>query len=116
MSDNFETLMWGYILENSTSGIGQSEEYVDGVPVEHFYSPRFARLFCRIFDAGPRWQWGLVWNGFFNSRRVIHMRENQVAFVTRVDTVGIAEFQAYGLSLMYSEIDDVETGTSSDEY
>ena len=62
MTESFETIMWNYILSTGISGIGENS--TEGVPVLLFFSPRFARLFWRIFEAGPHWQWGLIELGY----------------------------------------------------
>ena len=117
MADSFEKLMWEHILSSETSNIGES--IVDGVPQYFFYSPRFARLFWRMFEAGPSWQWGLVELDFFDDILITHMREGHVRFRPRLDYVRVSDFRTYGLELMYQEIGDMyldTTSTDADSY
>ena len=116
MADSFEKLMWEHILSNEPSNIG--EHIVDGVPQNFFYSPRFARLFWRMFEAGSSWKWGLVELDFFDDMLITHMREGYVRFRPRIDHVRVSDFNTYGLELMYQEIGDMylDTSTDADSY
>ena len=115
MTDSAETLVWEYILSHSISGLG---EIVDGEPRLVFHSPRFARLFYRLFASDARWRWGLIDLGYFNTRRVITMQEYRVRFAPRLDNVPISAFYTYGIALMYEELEDLrmDTTTDSDGY
>ena len=115
MSDSFETLMWEYILEHNISGLGDGGWEVDGVPQLVFYSPRFGNLFYRIFAAGANWRWGLIDLGYFNTRRILHMEPYRVRFAPRLDNVQRWHFDTYGLALMYYEIEELYSSSSSDE-
>ena len=110
MTDSVETLVWEYILSHSISGLG---EIVDGEPRLVFYSPRFARLFYRLFASDARWRWGLIDLGYFNTRRVITMQEYRVRFAPRLDNVPISAFHTYGIALMYEELEDLRMDTTT---
>ena len=79
-----------------------------------FFSPRFARLFWRIFEAGPHWQWGLIELGYFNTMRITRMSEHSVRFRPRLDNVTTDDFHTHGLELMYVEIEEMFTDTETD--
>ena len=111
MTDSVETLVWDYILSHSISGLG---EIVDGEPRLVFHSPRFARLFYRLFASDARWRWGLIDLGYFNTIRVITMQEYRVRFAPRLDDVAISAFHTCGVTLMYEELSDLQMDTTTD--
>ena len=104
-TENYETVLWMHFLDENPGLLSPVEGSSGRMRITNADA---RRTFCKMwFLSKDFFRWGLIEAGFFDTKIVDFIDDDEALFYDRNVAVDYEHFEHFGLELLYEEVEDM---------